>query len=874
MTGLPTGTVTLLFTDIEGSTQLVRRLGPDYEQLLAAHRRVIRDAVATHGGAEVDTQGDAFFVVFERAHDAVAAAAAAQQDFERRGGASDATVQVRMGIHTGEPSLAAEGYYVGVDLTRAARICASAHGGQVLLSRVTRDLVQDAFVARDLGEHLLRGIDEPERLFQLLGEGLRDRFPAPRARAPGNLPRLRSTFVGRSQEVRELGALLTGAAPIVTLTGSGGVGKTRLALETARTLRASFRDGIFFIGLAAAATEADVAFALAQALDIEEEPGKPLAGTLAQRLRDSEALLVFDNFESVVGAAPLLSGLVERCPKLTMLTTSRERLHLRDERELRLEPLPAHDAETLFADRAAASRSGARLETGQAKVVTQICRRLEGLPLALELAAARTRLLSLPTILDRLEQRLAFLTGGARDLPERQRTLAATIEWSYLLLDEEERAMFLALAVFAGGASLEASDHVGASSGRALEVVTSLCDKSLLVARTTDDGAPRFGMLETIREYAVELLRVDGREADVRRAHAQYLVELVERAEPELQGAQQAEWLRRLAVEHENLRVALAWLADAGDDPMLLRLASALWRFWFVRGHLTEGRAWLVRAVERRDGAEPALLAQALFGASTLAAVAGDLGAARALAAQRLDVCRSMGGDADVASALSNLANITAAAGDSDEAERLYEQAADRARRAGARPVLASVVSNLGYLALLRDDASAALATCREAAALFEELHLDVEAAGAWLNVAMALLMLQLPDGAAPSLERSISRYVELQHDDGLSYCLDAAASLAVQREDVHRAAVLAGAAEKTRVRTQGIPPPVERRLRELALADIASSLGVDGFAAASAEGKGLTLAEAIATAVSLARAGAPGLDVRTSGRGPEHALE
>ncbi|MFL5962278.1 MAG: ATP-binding protein [Gaiellaceae bacterium] len=852
MTGLPSGTVTLLFTDIEGSTQLARKLGPRYHDLLAAHRRLLRDTIVSHGGAEVDTQGDAFFAVFQGAHGGVAAAADLQRSLAKEATAD--AVRVRIGIHTGEPALSADGYYVGVDLTRAARVCAAAHGEQVLLSRVTRDLVLDAFETRDLGEHLLKDIDEPERLYQLLGPGLRSTFPPPRAHVPGNLPRIRSLFVGRDRELEEIGRLLRGGGQMVTLTGSGGVGKTRLALESAGFLRDSFRDGTFFIGLASTVTEAGVASAIGGALDIDEQAGEPLLETLAGRLRDSEALLVLDNFESAVSAAPFVSELVGRCPKLKVLSTSRERLHLRDEREFRLKPLPARAAEELFADRAAASRSEAALDPGQRGVVTEICRRLEGLPLALELAAARARVLPLSSILERLEHRLGFLTGGARDLPARHQTLAATIEWSYLLLTDEERAMLAALAIFVGGASLEAAERVASPSAGALEVLTSLCDKSLLVARTADDGAPRFTMLETIREYVLEQLREAGREAELRRLHADYLLELAARAEPELQGADQAAWLQRLALEHENLRAALTWEADVGEDAMLLRLASALWRFWFIRGHLTEGRAWLTRAVERREGAEPAALAGALFGASTLAAVAGDLEAARSFAADRLAVCRSTGVEADIASALSTLANVTAAAGDTTAAAELYEQAATHARRAGARPVLASVMSNLGYLSLLEGDASAALETSREAAALFEELQVDDQSAGSWLNVAAACLLLQRADDAGDALIRSLTRYAELEHADGISYCLDAAAALALARDDPRTAGVLSGAAESARSRTQGLPPPVEGRLRDQTLAGIASALGATRTAALRGSGSGLTLAAAVAIADSVAR--------------------
>jgi predicted ATPase/class 3 adenylate cyclase len=855
MTGLPTGTVTLLFTDIEGSTQLSRRLGARYDELLATHRRLLRDAIAAYGGAEVDAQGDAFFVVFERAHDAAAAAADAQRSLKQYAASEGGLpVRVRMGIHTGEPSLTADGYYVGFDLSRAARICAAAHGEQVLLSAVTRDLVLDEVETRDLGEHLLKDIDAPERLFQLLGPGLRATFPALRARAPGSLPRIRTTFLGRERELDELALLLSSAAPIVTLTGSGGVGKTRLALESARRLRGSFRDGTFFISLAAATTEADVASALAEAFEVAQQAGEPLLETLVRRLRDSEVLLVLDNFESVVSAAPLVSGLIERCLQVKVLTTSRERLHLRAEQEYRLAPLTENAAEALFAERASAARPGVELEPEQLEVVTAICRRLEGLPLALELAAARVRVLPLPTILERLEQRLEFLTGGARDLPERQRTLAATIEWSYLLLDEEEQEMLLALAVFVGGASLEAAESVASSPSRALEMLTSLCDKSLVVARTADDGAPRFTMLETIREYVLERLQEEGRETQTRSLHAAYLLDLSERAEPELQGAHQAAWLRRLAAEHENFRAALSWDAELGGGTMLLRLSSALWRFWFIRGYLTEGRAWLMRAVEQREGAEPATLARALFGASTLAAAAGDLESARMLAADRLEVCRSIGGDADLASALSGLANVTAATGENDAAAELYEQAVTHARRAGARTELASVMSNLGYLSLLTEDPAAALATCREAAVLFEELAVEVEAAGAWLNVAAALLMLRRPADAGPPLVRSLTTYAELQHADGISYCLDAAAALAVQRQDLHTAGLLVGAAEAARSRTEGLPPPVERRLRDQALAEIESALGAEACSAARREGAALMLDAAVAVAEAVAR--------------------
>jgi predicted ATPase/class 3 adenylate cyclase len=842
--GLPSGTITLLFTDIEGSTRLVREHGPAYDALLGEHRRALRDAIAAHYGAEVDSQGDAFFVAFARAHDAVAAAAAAQRAL------ATGPVRVRMGIHTGEPLLTTGGYYVGLDLSRAARICAAAHGGQVLLSAATRDLVADEVEVRDLGEHLLKDIEAPERLFQLVVPGLETRLQPPRAPTPGNLPRPRTGFVGRWRELHEIADLLA-IAPVVTLTGSGGVGKTRLALEAAHQLREHFHDGTFFVSLVSAASPAEVALALADALGVDEHPDEPLLRSVEGRLHGRQILLVLDNCESVPDVAPLVADLVDRCPQAKVLATSRDLLHVRAEHEYRLAPLVHEDAATLFSARAAAARPGLDLGAADLDVVEAICRRLDGLPLAIELAAARIRVLPLAGILDRLEERLPFLVGGAHDLPERQRTLAATIDWSYVSLTSEEQELLLALSVFTGGASLEAAER-RASGGDALDLLTSLRDKSLLVAQVADDGTPRFSMLETIREYVLRQLRERGGEHAERAFHATYLVELAEQAAPELTGSRQVYWLRRLESEHDNLRAAFSWGEEAGEDAIFLRLAAALWRFWFIRGHISEGRRWLARAIVNSDGADQATLARAFFGASTLAAAAGDLEEAHVFAANRLEVCTSLGDDAELPSALSALANIAAAQGASDEAAELYERAAAAARHTGARPALANVMSNLGYLALLRGDHENALETCREAAALFEELDMQDDVAGAWLNVAAAFILCGDLGGAGNALARSLDRYVDLQHFDGVSYCLDAAATIALRGDELRRAAILAGAAAAARQRTGGLPPPLEQRLRDETLAGLEAALG-DEYAVAYAEGAELELETAVENARALA---------------------
>jgi predicted ATPase len=794
---------------------LARRLGGRYGEVLESHRRVLRDAFGEHNGIEVDSQGDSFFAAFERAHDAVDAAVTVQR------GLVDAELAVRMGIHTGEPVLAEGGYYVGVDLSRGARICAAAHGGQVLLSRVTYDLVAADVEVLDLGEHLLKDIEAPERLFQLLAPGLRDQFPPPRAWAPGNLPRTRTRFFGRERELDDIRRLLSGEAPVVTLTGPGGVGKTRLALEAARELSDDFTDGAYFVPLAAAQAS-DVPAAVAHTLDISEQAGESVLDALRRRLESSELLLLLDNFESVLAAAPQVATLVEACPQLKVLATSRERLHLRVEHEYRLEPLAETDASDLFAARASVARPDLDVEA-QRDEVAAICKQLDRLPLALELAAARARILPLRTILERLGQRLAFLTGGARDLPERQRTLAATIDWSYALLDEQEQAAFLDLAVFVGGASLEAIESVVAPPGPALELVTSLCDKSLLLSRTADDGAPRFTMLATIREFA--LARIG--ERDARRRHAEFFRDLAERVEHEIQGRQEALILQQLSLEHANLRAALTWAAETGHDETLLRLAAALWRFWNARGHLNEGRGWLARALA--VGGAPDTRARALRGASMLATFGGDLDEARRLAGELLEVRRELGSDEDIAAALVVLANVQIYAGEQDAAASLYEEAAEHARRADARPQLAGIMTNLGYLALLQADFGAARVTGHEAAALFDELEYGEEAAGAWLNIAAAELSLGDLDQAREAFSRSLDRYVRLQHMEGVSYCLDTASAIALRQGDKRRAALLMGAAIAARDRTGGSLPPVEQRLHDETVAELAAEELAEG---------------------------------------------
>ena len=527
---LPTGTVTFLFTDVEGSTRLLQEHGAGYADLLDEHRRALRDAFSRYGGVEVDTQGDAFFVAFSRAADAVAAAAEARQALE------PGPIRVRMGIHTGEPIVTDEGY-VGIDVHRAARIAAAAHGGQIVVSETTRGLLDSDTGVRDLGEHRLKDLIGAERLYQL---GVGD-FPPLKTLDATNLPVAASPLVGREHELGELVAALSNGTRLLTVTGPGGTGKTRLALQVAAELVGTLRDGVFWVPLASLSDPDLLSSEVAQAIGARDD--------LAGFLRGKELLILLDNFEHLLDAAPAVSTVLAASGGLRVLVTSRSPLHVSAEREYRLEPLPASDAAALFVERA---RSIGR-ELAPDATVEAICRRLDGLPLAVELAAARTKLLAPEPLLERLDSTLPLLTGGARDAPERQRTLRATIEWSYDLLDSGSKELFARLSVFAGSFPLSAAEEV---SGADLDGVAALVDSSLV----KPIGDDRFLMLETIREYALERLAGSAEAEALRQRHADFFSALAEQAYERRFDAE-AEWAGRLELDHDDFRAALDWLS-------------------------------------------------------------------------------------------------------------------------------------------------------------------------------------------------------------------------------------------------------------------------------------------------------------------------
>ena len=645
LTELPTGTVTFLFTDIEGSTRLLQELGDGYAEVLAEHRRVLREAWREHDGVEVDTQGDAFFVAFSRATDAVAAAAQAQSAL------AAGPVKVRIGLHTGEPGQGGEGY-VGFDVHRAARIAAAGHGGQVLLSQATADLA--GAEVRDLGLHRLRDLSAPERIFQL---GT-DQFPPLKTLHETNLPVPATPFLGREQEVDHIATLLRRAdVRLVTLTGPGGSGKTRLALQAAAAAADDYGHGVWWVPLSPLVDPTLVDAAASQALGSDD--------TLAEAVGHKRLLLVFDSFEHLVDAAAQVAETIGSCPHLTVLVTSREPLHIDGEWEVAVDPLREREAVALFLQRAVAVRSDFTAN-GE---VAEICRRLDCLPLAIELAAARVKVLALPALLQRLEQRLPLLAGGSRSAPERQRTLRATIAWSYELLTPAEQEAFARFAVFAGGSTLEAAEEICRAE---MDAIASLVDKSLL--RRTGE---RYWMLQTIREYARELLDESGEAGEVRSWHAEHYLALAEVAYEERFDVSEL----RLKPENDNLRAALDHF-QARDSSQYLQLAGALGGFWSWTLQLAEGAQRLEDALAsaREEGPHTA---RALACLGDLDVTRGQFSVGVSRLEESIELWRSIGDETQLLEVLNWLGAALLQAGERTRALELYEQNLELARSLG-----------------------------------------------------------------------------------------------------------------------------------------------------------------------------------------------
>src|SRR5215211_1823569 len=621
MLQFPAGTVTFLFTDIEQSTKGWERDAAAARVVVERHLALVRQGVETHGGVHFKTVGDETQSAFTTAPQGVAAALGAQRALiDEPWPGADQRPRVRMALHTGtaEPR---DGDYLAAPLNRLARLLEAAHGEQILLSStvagLAREALPEAATLEALGEFQLRDILQAEEVFQLCHPALRQDFPSLNTpgHLPHNLPTHPTPFLGREREVEEVVALLLQpGVRLVTLTGPGGVGKTRLGMRVAAEALESFPDGAFLVDLARLTDSDLVPSATATALGLREQPGQTLSETLADYLRERTLLLLFDNFEHILPAATLVADFLTAAPGLKVLATSRARLGLQAEREYRVEPLPipdqgslpplvelsSFDAIELFTSRAQALRPGFALTDENAPTVAEIVCRLDGLPLAIELAAARVKLLSPDALLDRLDRRLSTLTGGARDLPARQRTLRDTIAWSHDLLPPPEKTLFRRLSVFVGGWTLEAAEAIAALDADepvdAFQGLATLVDQSLVDEWPTPDtlaDEPRYGMLETIREFASEQLAASGEIIQAEHAFEAFLIARAEVAEAGLSSPEQPKWLERLEAEHDNLRAALSRILDRGEGAVALRLAPRLWRFWWLRGYPKEGRSWL-----------------------------------------------------------------------------------------------------------------------------------------------------------------------------------------------------------------------------------------------------------------------------------------
>jgi predicted ATPase/class 3 adenylate cyclase len=880
MRELPAGTVTLLFSNIEGSTALLGRLGERYSKALSEQRALMRAAVSASGGREMEAVGDSFFVVFESAVDAVGCCVAAQRALAGHDWPGGEAVLVRMGLHLGEPAVQ-EDRYVGLDVYRARRIAAAAHGGQVVLSDVTRQLVESQLAAgvsvRDLGWHRLEDIEAPERIHQLVAPGLPDRFPPLKSLgAPSRLPVPLTALVGRDGELGRVCAALAGpGVRLVTLTGTGGVGKTRLALAAAGSLDQEFPHSVFFIALAAVRDAGVMWQAIADTLDVAGDG--PAAGAVTGYLGDRRALLVLDSLEQLGGAAGVVAELLAAASGLVVLATSRRPLHLQGEQELRVPPLQlpreasveavaASGAVRLFVQQAALVRPGFTVTGSNAADVAAICGRLDGLPLAIELAAARARLLPPRALLARLGCSLDLAVPDVGQ-PSRQQTLRGTIAWSYDLLAPDLAGAFRRAGVFAGGCDLDALAAVAAAQpgpqtgSDPLQVAAGLLDVNLITVTEGADGEPRIGLLETIREFALERLEQAGDLEDARRRHAEYYAGAAERADEQVRGSGPAHLaaLDRLEAEHDNMRAALAWSLQtpaAGPAPgdreraaTGLRLVQALAWFWYRHGYATEGRRWLERAVDLAAEDGGARLAELAHALGILLQQQGEPRAALPLLERSLAIWRDLGDRNEQARELNSLGITHKYLGDLDTARSLLADSAAIAREIGSDMRLAAALTNLGQL---ESDAGN---FDRATQVLLEALAIDRKQ-GDMTGVALdqqSLAGVHLRAGRAREAHDQLSAMAEYVASSGdpelLATTLELSAANAAQLGEGLRAGRLTGAAEAIRQKT-GIPNKDPELLEEF-LAPARAAIKPQQWEAELAVGRALSRQQAATLLVS-----------------------
>ena len=740
----PTGTVTFLFTDIEGSTRLLQELGDEWGNVLQDQRRLMRAALAANSGIELGTEGDSFFVVFASAEDAVQAVVSAQQSLAAHSWAGGKPVRVRMGLHTGEGRIVADGY-VGLDVHRAARIASSGHGGQVVISESVHSLVEKALptgvTIRDLGDHRLKDLPRPEHLYQLDIEGLLTEFPALKTLdvRKNNLPLQLTTFLGRGTELEELRALLAGGR-LVTLVGTGGIGKTRLAIELASQVLEEYAH-VWLAELAPVSNPDLVAQTLMTAIDVREQAGRTATEALIDYFGSKSALVVLDNCEHLIEpCAVLAESLLQACPKLKVIATSREALGVAGEAIWRVPSLAMPDPErlpaleqiaestavALFVDRARTASPSFQLTKENAPLVVQVCQRLDGIPLAIELAASRLSLLSLPQMLTRLNDRFRLLTGGRRTALPRQQTLRAAIDWSFELLAEPERTLLRRASVFAGGFNLELAEEICGWEPLdpldVLDLLATLVSKSLVIADERD-GAPRYRLLETIREYAAERARAAEEERTLQERHRTRFLAIAEEAERELHGPDQLRWFDRVDTEIANFRAAFDCCLANADAQAALRIAAGLGLYWRSRGHFNEGRLWLERALAPKQEAVPSVLrAKALAWASYLAIWQGAWTQAQIHGEESLNLYTAANDSWGIGFALQTLGSVALNQDDYPDAARLQQESISYLRETGDTDSLGMSYLYLGVVALRKGEYVPAMGMLEQALISFREV--------------------------------------------------------------------------------------------------------------------------------------------------------
>jgi predicted ATPase/class 3 adenylate cyclase len=868
MSTLPTGTVTFLFTDIEGSTRLLQQLGENYGELVAEYRRLLRTAFQEKGGQEVDTQGDASFFAFPRAKKAVLAAIAAQRAITGFSWPEGARVLARMAIHTGEP-LSANTGYVGIDVHRAARICAAGHGGQILLSDATQALVAEELpegvALRDLGGHRLKDLAHSHHLFQVVVADLRADFPPLKSLdlLPNILPRQLTSFVGREKEMAEVKNSLS-TASLLTLTGVGGSGKTRLALQIAAHLLEEYPDGVWWVELAALADPGLVPQTVASNLGIREQPGRPLAETLLDYLRPKKLLLVVDNCEHLLSACTQLANSVLRSSSnLKILVTSREGLGIAGEtlypvpslsfpdpqRLPPVEQLTQYEAVRLFTDRATAILPTFMVTEHNAHAVAQVCRRLDGIPLAVELAAARVKVLPVEQIASRLNDQFNLLTGGSRTALPRHQTLRATMDWSYDRLLQKEQVLLRRLSVFAGGWTLEAAGAVCSGkrlkADEILDLLAELVDKSLVVAEPQYEEA-RYRLLETVRQYALDRLLKSGEETAVRQRHQDWYLGLAERAESGLRGPDNAIWLARLSLDYDNVRAALDWNETEEGRKAGLRLAGALWYFWDLRGFYREGRERLEKTLAGAARPSPLLRVKALNGAGIMAYRHGDYARVPVLCGEALALCQELGDRWGTALSLHFLAHAAQAKGDHTSAEEMMTESVSLFRELGETWGFAWSTNCLGEVALNQSNYEKAAVLFEDSLALFRELKQNFLTAVSFLNLGHVAQHRGNYVRAAALFGESLRLSREQEHTWLTVHNLSGLAGVAATKGQLERAAQIIGAVEGLSSNFGVVLEHTYRVPYELNVAAVGAALDERTFKRLRAEGGAMTLEQAI----------------------------